>query len=504
MKTTVRLLVLLLALVLAVGCFASCGNKNGNGTESGTANGTGEGTTSGSDGSEEQTDSLKPDLEAIDYGGYEFRILTHNDEQFLAEDYIGTPINDAVYARNIYLEEKYQILLQVDTCAENGYLNKVEAATMGGVENQYDLVNAAVSYAYQLAYNGYLREVSEYPHVNFEKPYWWKNVLDDTSIDHKNYFTINDACLRSFYQMSCIMFNKTIAKNNQMPDFFAMVDDGSWTLDEVIRFSKDAYFDATGDGYTLDDTFGSTGNSYMTDCLIYGWDMLFVPKNDLDIPELAVSTNQKFLDAFDKVTAFFNDPTTLYGEGNLAKSSGKSNYRQTVPQPTFEEGRCLFWIESLGWVEYLRGLDNLDFGLLPVPKVDEEQKTYTNCMHAWTSSGISVLKTVTDMDRTGRILEDMAYSSSQYVRPAYYEIMIVGHTIRDEDSYRMLPYILNNIRVDLAMVFRQSGFTLVDDLRALATNNRPSSQLQRSMNAYKIILERITDKMVPAAEETTA
>lgn len=483
---TVRALTLLLVLLMLLASVVSCTEKP---------------VVQPSDDSTSTTpvsgDENDPNLAPVDYEGYEFCILTHDEEGFWAEEDLGRPINDAVFRRNTYLEEKYGIVIKVETCTFNGYLSKIERASMGDITDAFDLINASMAYAYQLSTKGYLLEMDQYPVVNLTRSYWWQNVLEDTSVAGKNYFAINDSCLESFYQMSVVIFNKTIAAAQEMENFFDMVKEGDWTLEAFCALSKEAYTDATGDGVTLDDTFGTTGNSYMTDCLIYGWDMLYVEKNENNLPVLNISDNQKFFNAFESVVALFNDKTTLYGEFQ----SGQ-NARQTVPEETFRSGRSLFWVESLGWAETLRAI-GLPFGLLPMPKIDKEQQEYTNCIHAWASTAISVLKVSTDLTRTGTILEDMAYISQKEIRPTYYDIILNGRIVYDAESYEMLPYILDNIRVDLAMVFRQSGFTLVDDLRTIATNNsNAAARLPRYLNSYRIILERLTESFISEPETT--
>ena len=487
MKFT-RILALVLAILMILPLVVACGNKN---DDKGNQDVVGTLAPTGTDDAGNVID-LDPKLEAKDYKGYVFDIVSHVEEPYVADEILGMAVNDAVYERNSYIEQKYNIEISCTKVAEAGYLSKVEAVNLSSLYDEIDLLAPGVSYAYQLASQGHLMELTDIPNLNLDKPYWWQYVMDDTSIGGKNYFSINDSCQRSFYQIAVCIFNKDIMLNNKIENLYDLVESGDWTLEKMMEISRSAYSDTTGDGVSLDDTFGLTGNSWMTDCFVYGWNYILVDKDENQMPRFRLSdiaANQKFFDAFEKLTSFFHDPTTLYGE----KQTHVSNGRQVVPQETFEDGRCLFWVESIGWTENLRKLD-LAFGLLPVPKIDKDQEMYTNGIHSWTSATVCVLTSAEtmDIDRTGRIVEDMAYASNYYVRPAYYDVLLKGQTVYDEESYDMLTYILDNVRVDLAVVLRQAGLTLLDDFRNFATNQeKAASRIERYMSSYSTIIDRV-------------
>ena len=293
--------------------------------------------------------------------------------------------------------------------------------------------------------------------------------------------------------MALVMFNKELVKEYNIENLYDLALDGKWTIDKMMTLAKSVYDDLDGDSqYSVNDQYGLTGNSYMTDCFLYGMDTLFIPKDDDDIPYFAVENDERFLSFFTKVREFFNDKSTLYGEYQTG-----ANARQTVPQAAFQEGRVLFWVESMGWVATMRDID-IDFGLLPMPKAEETQKRYSNFLHAWTSSAMAVpLTSEARLDLVGRILEDMAYYSHLKIRPAYYDVFLTGVLTRDEESAAMLPYIIDNCRIDFAMVFRTSGLTFMDDLRTIASNPsmQITSQIARKLNTYKNIISNLSGKI---------
>jgi hypothetical protein len=99
-----------------------------------------------------------------------------------------------------------------------------------------------------------------------------------------------------------------------------------------------------------------------------------------------------------------------------------------------------------------------------------------------------------DADRTGIILETIGYYSQQYVRPAYYEKMLYGSIVRDEESRPMLDLIYANrvfdigyyyqpanINKNLLYVFRDSSSAWASKYKTL---ERPANTYLKKWNAF--------------------
>ena len=121
----------------------------------------------------------------------------------------------------------------------------------------------------------------------------------------------------------------------------------------------------------------------------------------------------------------------------------------------FREDRALFWIEMIYASAQQRDMDS-DFGFLPMPKYDDRQESYMSYMHMGWSTTSAVPVTNDDHDLTGRLLEDMAWKSSETVRPAYYDRTLQGKISRDDDSGEMLDIIYSGLNIDPSIIMAAS------------------------------------------------
>ena len=114
-----RTITALLLIAMLLGTIASCGEKTP--TES-TQNPTADTETESVETATEEETELQPDIPKLDFGGETFTCLTSGPSDDNGVDWVtydvwvesitGDAINDAVYNRNAYLMETYNITLQ--------------------------------------------------------------------------------------------------------------------------------------------------------------------------------------------------------------------------------------------------------------------------------------------------------------------------------------------------------------------------------------------------------
>ena len=134
----------------------------------------------------------------------------------------------------------------------------------------------------------------------------------------------------------------------------------------------------------------------------------------------------------------------------------------TVNIGTFNDGRALYYISPLTSLSQLREMED-ELGILTLPKNSESQERYFNTLQYNNATVYTVPVSVSELDRTGMILEALAYESLDILTPAYYEITLKRKYTNDEDSAAMLDLIFSTRIVDLGMMFDWGSITGIYD-----------------------------------------
>jgi hypothetical protein len=158
----------------------------------------------------------------------------------------------------------------------------------------------------------------------------------------------------------------------------------------------------------------------------------------------------------------------------------------------FKAGRSLFYNETMGNAQKLRQMD-IDFGIIPGPKWDEAQESYYNC--GGNPYFMCVLTTNADVERTGIIMESLAYESVDTVKVAAYDEMLMGKVSRDNDSEAMLDIINSTLVYDHPIAFTYLNEQVAQnylfkgntDFASLFTKNESkiAKDIQKYIDAYE-------------------
>ncbi|MBQ3176243.1 MAG: hypothetical protein IJB52_00320 [Clostridia bacterium] len=397
--------------------------------------------------------SYDPMIEAVDCGGRDYTILSRYSDgsnycypyhEFLAEEANGEAINDAIFERNAFIEEKYNLVLSLPEEADMESILK-KAVTAG--DALYDLVNISPQSGYNVSVVGALRNMNNIPHIDITKPYWRASVMENTSTGGKNFFYVGDLNLASLNGVGVVFFNKELADSMQITDLYDTVRSGRWTFDTFTEYCRGVTADVNGDGtMNGEDKFGLTVNGFVWQPFFAGTGSRIIDKDAEDIPVLNWDTEEN-INAISRIVNFVNDRESVILVNQFPELQTAGGWGQASID-MFSENRALFWIEIIYGVHQLRTMDK-DFGILPMPKYDENQKEYASYIHAGWTSAIAMPITNTEDDLAGRLIEDLAYQSSITVRPAFYDVTLKGKVSRDNDSGDMLDIIYSNINLDL-------------------------------------------------------
>ena len=101
--------------------------------------------------------------------------------------------------------------------------------------------------------------------------------------------------------------------------------------------------------------------------------------------------------------------------------------------------------------EGLRNFED-DYGLLPIPKFDENQKEYLS-MSGGEHSVLAIPKTCKDTEFVGACIEALSAEAYKQVLPTFYEIALKTRYLRDNESKAVLDLILDGRVIDFGFIY---------------------------------------------------
>jgi len=489
-----RLSLLLSAVMLFAVIFISCGESTGNDT----------GNNSVTTAAEEvvtETTLLYPDLAPEDFGGVEFKVLTQPRELWAdwedwghrdisAVEPNGDIINDAVYARNLKIEEKYNV--KIVEMKNEGFDGVVKNTVMAG-DYAYDIICPPTLTLVSFAQNGYLYNLFDVPYVDLSMPWYDQSAVRDLSVGGYLYGVTGDLTLLDNDATTAIIFNKKVLDDYSIDSPYDLVNSGKWTFDKYSEISKGISEDLNGDGemYILDDKFGTTvqGDSFWA--FYTGMGERLVSKDADDYPYISFGT-EKTYSIIDKINALVLDKEHVV---NLHTYEGKFLIYQWQTE-MFSLNRVLFsWIR-MRVVETLRNME-ADFGILPMPKYDEIQQDYCTCVNPYTSTTIAIPISNPELEKTGMILEDLSAESRYTLQPAYYDLNLGTKFIRDNESSEMLDIIFTSRIYDIGEIYAFGNYA-VDVTRYASTYK---SDYASAFAASETKMQTDIDKMIDKYKE---
>ena len=386
---------------------------------------------------------ISPALPAVTYDGYEFTVGCYDDDvldAIYAEEQSGETVNDAIYDRNLLIEDTYGV--KVSGVSLSGDFAAGISAAVSSDEDAYALISGHDCTLWGLTLRGYFHDLRQMPHMDFSQP-WYPSYANDTyCIGGRQYMFTSYLSYLALSWAQCILINKTIAEDNGLEIPYASVLDGTWTLDAMIDMTKGIANDLNGDGvWDASDRYGmasgykmySFQGSYL-DCYARGEDGRITLDFDRD----------RLVSLCEKMVAFMTGPDAYItgAEPHTANTmfiNGQSlfNYSKLQAMTTFE----------------LRD-SNVEYGVLPIPKWNTEQENYVS---GTSDRQFAALITNDETERIGVITEALSSAGYSILREAYFDTALSTKFTPDRESVQMLSIISDTLAVDLSFLNTESG-----------------------------------------------
>lgn len=497
-----KILACLLACALLLPTFAACNNEQ-QPAETTAATVTTEATTTADPNAPEL-----PDAEEIGDISGDFHILVAGNwewNDFQSEGEEGSVVDTAIYRRNAYILDKYDVNITNEDIVRysssmgtgDGYV-KIYREYMAG-ESTYDAAMIGTYDVATLAYNGYLADLNSIEYLDLTKPYWDQRANEDLSMNGKMYYTTGEISVMDNRSTYVLFFSKSMLNNYQLDDPYELVRENKWTLEKFGTMVKSVGEDVDQNGiYDKNDTFGLLTPTDTHLAILSAAQERVCTINDDGQIELTFY-DERIVNLYDKYLEIVGDHSHTYNY-QYNYMTGATGLTSTNEEriAMFNSNQALFYSHTMFYMDYLRDLEN-DFGILPYPKFDAEQENYGNLVSAWHSQFVCVPTMVQEQERTGIILEELAYYGQQVLTPAYYEKTLVGQYTRDEESAEMLDIIFANLVYDVGIYY--SIGTYKDQLASMV---RTGKSLTTIYETYKPSAETKIQRINAFFQQNTA
>ena len=195
----------------------------------------------------------------------------------------------------------------------------------------------------------------------------------------------------------------------------------------------------------------------------------------------------------DKYTTMVFDSQTAFNyQYNIAQSNWDT-YRHAM----FRESRCLYYMQTLTAVSTFRD-DDLDFGIIPYPKLNEEQENYNSLVSVYHAHFVMVPTFMEDEDRTGAIVEALAYYGKQLLTPAYFEIALKTKYAESPEDSKMYDLILNSVKYSFGYCYSTVCLAELGSLFRIMSRDVAKTYEERA-ETYEQKLQDLIDGLDEAA-----
>jgi len=487
-----KLLSYLLLSAMLASTLASCSSGGGTSGNDTTASGeeTEQTTTAETTAEPTNADIISETYAGTDFDGYSFRILSispgkhfyiktsETENEVFYETETGDKLNDAIVERNRKTEDLLNVkIVPVWGGTPQEVQDNMKKSVSAG-DNSFDVVLDRLDFMMNSSAEGMLMNVLDIESINVKNP-WWDTSIVNTFMFHENqlYVLAGDLNYYDDYAVQAMFYSKKICEDLGHEQLYDSVREGKWVFDSMEKLAIEASADLNGDSkYTFtDDRYGYVNHSNSLIQLVFGFDSSMTSVVN---GEIVINFDEKMINNVQKVYDFHKKSPGI--ETTLASADYQS---------AFKDSRAMFFPEMVGSLPNFRQMEG-DFGVLPMPKLDEKQERYTAFVsNGWTTS-YSIPVTVSDAERAGTVLEAMSAFSTNTVKSILYEVLLQNKLIRDVDSKEMLEYVFNSKVYDWAadLAWGKPIIALYAALR-IAPSFNYVSQMESQMTAFKTSLD---------------
>ncbi len=417
----------------------------------------------------------------VDYGSYEFKILTayaaeYENTSIFADETSGGSVNEETAKRNAAIEKNFNIILKEVSSIDP--VTDIENSKLTGT-TAYDMIVVPASDAALLISGGSLVDLADYSAFDKTDPAFDAGAVAELSVGGTLFALTGELITSSVPATSVVLCNNAVLRKIDFEAEFgksltALVRDGKWTLDVMIRAA--ALADAAGTDEKENVLFcGFREEKASVYSLARGALGKIFEKNDKDIPSLSVN-GEGFAKIFKKISELDFENKAAPG-GELIGSC----YNMEI-KPT----EALFTVSTLGEALSL-SQGGLCFTVLPMPKYDADQTDYLCRVDLGATELAAIPANTSDLARSASVLTAL-FAGSVPVREAYLS-GFDNDCIHDAPD--MIELVLSSRAYDLGDLFGWGEFE--EALADAAVADEPETALAAATEARSLAADKAMD-----------
>lgn len=395
-------------------------------------------------------DDTREPLDLDNSDGYDYGNLDCNKEDFTflqcTEDTWGmqtalvpnaedaeAEVPNAVFTRNDKLETLYNVVFKCIYRDVYQTAEYVRTQCMGGVEG-VDVAFVTGKHVSSLLTEGMLNDISTYQDIQIYEPWWGQKIREESQFGGSSslYYAQSDISLTAFDLTWCVAVDLDRIASLGMESPYTLVDNNEWTMEKLISMAREGMTPNDDGSYTYNEgtscVFGLITYNNFSLALLNGSGCFLTQKNDLGMPAFT-GTGERFGNVVEDISLAFNT------DGLFKHANDEGFHYEEI----FAARRALFAGIEVKATQKFRST-GMHYGIVPVPKSNSEQSTYYSNVN-YEAPLLVIPNTDTNKDRTGRILDTMAYLSYKEVLPVYYTNNLSYKAIGTPEGSRMLDII---------------------------------------------------------------
>ncbi len=460
----------LLVLGMLVSMFAACDKNPG-----------GQGGTQG--GNVDAGNTLYG-VEIKDLEGYEFVIYSQGEEEgtVAADELKYEAVNDAIYNANKKVENTFNCDIVVVSSGATGDADHAQKAAdlIDANEYQFDIsFGHDISFA-NLSLDGKFMNLRN-PEFGFDfsKEWWPKYTTESLTVNNQMYMLSNSMSYSAIANMRVIFFNKTELEERQIEAPYEAVVNGKWTLDELTNISKNVYEDLNYNDRRDNEDFYGFIKPQENYCLLDAFDFETYTKDANG--GLAYDFNMtKASTIVEKLESLLKNSVGGY----IVTSEGdKISY--SLYSEMFANNQALFTFGAVNMGQTFKGVSQLTYGILPMPKLDESQATYIS----GTTERPGVVPRIVpsaNLPKIGTIIEAMSACGFNEVRNVYFESALKLKLSEAPDDAQMIDIAAQNQKLSFGYIYgggSAAEANMLGNLLALTSPSKARASYERSHRA---------------------